>query len=127
MVDARGGCPDRNFGANQPLLTKTITMDKAGSAFATGSIIRHMHGRSDIYLQVDGATKRYALTYTSSAQWEQADITWAGALSSGSHTIEVKSTRTGDWGCTAPWGSLNVAKFEGADDAASPKRRMESG
>jgi hypothetical protein len=104
-----------NIAANANLVAKTITMDAAGPAFISTNMIRHMTGRSDLRLLIDGNYVRHALTYTNTNAWENAEIFWAGTLSAGSHTITVTASTGSVWGAGTTWGSLDVATFKAMD------------
>ena len=102
-------------------------MSAAGSAFITGSIIRKHSGRADLYLYLDGSDVRKVLTYTSGLAWEQADVYWAGPLSKGNHTFELKSNDANVWGCDGSWGSINAMQFVGQPSAATSVTDYRSG
>ena len=87
-------------------------MGQDGSAFIAANVIRHYNGRADLHLRIDGVMKRQVLTYSPSAQWESAVVTWSGVLSAGTHEITVTSPQANVWGCGAEWGSLDIMAVE---------------
>jgi hypothetical protein len=116
--DERTGCPPAAaVGAN--LITLQFTLTKPTPVYFTGNMIRMHNGRADITLIVDGVQEANALAISTVAQWEPAELSWAGTLDAGNHSAVIRS---GDlagrnsvadaWGCGPAWGALTALIFE---------------
>lgn len=110
-TDTRGGCPG-SWPANTDLISHTFVLDATAAVSTSAAIIRLASGRVDLQLYVDGGFADQTLTYTSSNQWEDAYVQWAGNLSAGTHTISIRSATASVWGCGSSWGSLDTIIFE---------------
>ena len=110
-VDPVGGCPPAR-AANVDLFAQTFTLTSTASVSTKAAIIRNHSGRADLYLFVDGGQVDWHLNYTSSGQWEDGYVQWAGTLGAGNHTISLRSNVANVWGCGGSWGSIDTMIFE---------------
>ena len=109
--DTRSGCPPAH-AANTDLLSQTFTLTSAASISTRAAMIRNFSGRADLFLFVDGGQVDWHLNYTSSTQWEDGYVQWAGTLAAGSHTISIRSNVANVYGCGSDWGSMQTMVFE---------------
>lgn len=111
-TDPRGGCPP-SHAANTDLFMQSFSTS-ASTAYVeiSAAIIRRASQRVDLYLYVDGVRRDLTLTYTSSTQWEDAYVQWAGTLGAGNHTVSLRSPTASVWGCGSSWGSIDTIIFE---------------
>ncbi len=109
--DTRGGCPP-GWAANTDMISQTFTLTATAAISTSSAIIRNTSGRADLVLYVDGGFADQTLTYTSSAQWEDAYVQWSGNLGPGTHTISIRSPSASIWGCGNSWGSIDTIIFE---------------
>jgi hypothetical protein len=105
--DARGGCPP-DAEAGSRLIEKQFTVDVPSVIIVTGNTIRNSGGREDLKLFVDGSQVDQTLTYSSSAQWEDAVVQWVGAVDEGAHDVWLAGVGENVWGCGGSWGDLNI-------------------
>lgn len=109
-LDSGGGCPGVR-AANTDLILQTIVLPIAANVSISGQIIRNATGRVDLLLYIDNVVQDRTLTYTSSAQWEDAHVHWVGNLAAGSHDISLRSPTADVWGCGGSWGSLDTVIY----------------
>jgi hypothetical protein len=116
--DERSGCPP-TAAAGANLITIQFTLTRPTPVYITGNMIRLHNGRADITLIVDGMQEAAALAITTTAQWEPAEVTWAGTLDAGNHSAVIRSGDLGGrnaipdvWGCGPSWGALTALIFE---------------
>eukprot|EP01051_Picozoa_sp_SAG22_P017248 SAG22_NODE_2615_length_2375_cov_10.619947_3_plen_285_part_01 len=105
--DARGGCPPE-AAAGSRLIEKQFTVDRRSVLIVTGNTIRNSAGREDLYLFVDGRQVDQTLTFSSTAQWEDAVVQWIGSVDVGQHDVWLTGNRADVWGCGGTWGDLNI-------------------
>lgn len=106
------GCP--NPERKNDLIVQEININKKSPVYIHASMIRYHISRADLHLMVDGKEMDRTLTYTSTTQWEDAHLHWAGVLSPGFHTISLRSVNPenpGVWGCKSSWGSIDTIVF----------------
>lgn len=77
------GCPSSK-GPGAPLISQTVTSTKEGVVVVVvGHIIRFATGRADLHLTIDGTLVDRSLTFTSSKQWEDAQVFYIGEVEPG--------------------------------------------
>lgn len=77
------GCPSAR-GAGASLISQSVTSTKARTILVVvGHIIRSHAGRADLLLSVDGTIVDRSLTFTSSLQWEDAQVFFIGEIEPG--------------------------------------------
>lgn len=109
--DTRSGCPP-SWAANTDLIAQTFSLSATASVSVKAAIIRNAAGRHDLHLYVDGSLVDHHLNYTSSGQWEDAYVQWAGTLGAGNHTVSIRSPSASVYGCGPDWGSMQTIIFE---------------
>ncbi len=110
-LDTRAGCPPA-AAANTDLFTQVFTLARTTSAYISADMIRSATTRVDLGLYIDGTVVDWALTYTPSVQWADAQVVWTGTLAAGSHTISLRSPTANVWGCGSSWGGIRTILFE---------------
>eukprot|EP00054_Salpingoeca_dolichothecata_P027820 m.205976 g.205976 ORF g.205976 m.205976 type:complete len:863 (-) comp26055_c0_seq3:134-2722(-) len=106
-----GGCP-RTLTANAEVIGKTINVDYPAVVFVRAHAIRRVTGRSDLYLYRSGVELDISLTYTSSSQWEDAEVTWIGRVPAGESRFTIASPTASAWGCGPEWTDMDVIVFD---------------
>ena len=74
--DQRSGCPP-SAAAGARLIEHAFTVQQDSLLLVTGHIIRNAAGRQDLHLFVDSRLADRSLTFTSSAQWDDATVFWS--------------------------------------------------
>ena len=64
-----------------------------------------------MYLVEDGVVKDWALSYSSSLQWEDMAVYHLGTVAPGSHTYSITAD-SAVFGCGPPWGAMEVLVFD---------------
>ena len=109
--DTNGGCPGAR-GSNVQQMPVTFPLTRPSMVQVKAHNIRYANARADLYLHDGNTVLNQTLTYTSSAQWEAAHLSWSGWMAAGSHTVYARSPRANVWGCGEGLGALEVIIFE---------------
>lgn len=106
------GCPPA-AAANTDLWAQAFTISgSSADVMVMVDTITDYIARVDTYLVVDGTTVRHTLTDSSSSSWKPVHIIWGGTLTTGSHTISIRSTVANTLGCGPTWGSITTTIYE---------------
>jgi hypothetical protein len=106
-ADSRTGCPPIT-PASGVLFAQNLALSVPSSVMISGHIARSAAGRVDLMLYVDGTAVQYTATNTATTDWTTGLVQWAGALTAGAHTVELRSTAGTGWGCGPLWGAIDT-------------------
>ncbi len=109
--DTRQGCP-APATAGKPLWSQSFELTKPGHVVIRADSTRYFNGRADLALYLDDVRVNQTLTYTSSRQWEEANVSWSGPLSAGTHTVDLRSPQADTWGCGETWGAIETTIYQ---------------
>ncbi|MDD2870441.1 MAG: hypothetical protein PHS49_00490 [Candidatus Gracilibacteria bacterium] len=109
--DTRVGCP-ANAAAESDLFTQTFSLDSSADVVIHVDSITNYTSRVDTKLYIDGVFKKQTLTSSISSGRKPVNITWGGTLTSGSHTVSIRSTIANTLGCGETWGGITTTIYE---------------
>jgi hypothetical protein len=122
--DTVSGCfPTRNAGT--AIASTSVVLTAAASLVVEGKLIRqqgcsgqrdgNVSSRCDLSLYVSTGQVCRTLDWNDGIanDWNQHCVCWMGTLAAGTHSIYMYSDNCHDcFGCTSPWGHLQVLIFE---------------
>merc|ERR1719192_2815535 len=68
--------------------------------------------RNDMHLYINGKQVDWALSYTTTSQWNDLMNHWVGTLNAGDVKIGLKGNVGGVWGCGPTWGDIDVITWQ---------------
>lgn len=105
--DPRPGCATAT-PANGVLFSQTVNLTGPAALSTSGHVARLGVGRFDLNLYVDGVLVQSIATNTAGNDWITGVVQWAGPVTAGTHTIELRSTAGSTWGCGPNWGAIDT-------------------
>lgn len=109
--DTRVWCP-ANALANTDLYTQTFTLDNVADVVINVNTISNYTARVDTLLRVDWVTKKQTLTSENSNWRKPVNVTWWWTLTSGSHTVSIRSTIANTLWCWETWWWITTTIYE---------------
>ena len=109
--DTRSGCPPA-WGAGVDIMSKTLTLSRAAYVYVSVTTILIYSARADCHIYFNNSLQQNHLTAQDNTSWNPVNITAAGSLGAGTHTISFRCSVANVVGCGSSWGGMQILIFE---------------
>ena len=109
--DTRTGCPPM-WGAGLNIMFHTFTLSRTAYVYVSVTTILVYHTRADCHIYFGNSKMQSHLTASDNTSWNPVNITAAGSLGAGTHTISFRCDVANVVGCQGDWGGMQILVFE---------------
>ena len=109
--DTRSGCPPM-WGAGLNIMFHTFTLSRTAYVYVSVTTILVYSTRADCHIYFGNSKMQSHLTASDNTSWNPVNITAAGSLGAGTHTVSFRCDVANVVGCQGDWGGMQILIFE---------------